>query len=104
DFNSFVSLDEVKNTKLSIVPLDDQYPNTFFYNYLLKEPQTIEQIEKFSNITIQQYNNLINPDILSNTFNYIKNQAKKVTQNSIVKYVENKFGKNNLGLRQTVTV
>ncbi|WP_369021588.1 FtsX-like permease family protein [Mycoplasmopsis synoviae] len=104
DFNSFVSLDEVKNTKLSIGPLDDQYPNTFFYNYLLKEPQTIEQIEKFSNITIQQYNNLINPDILSNTFNYIKNQAKKVTQNSIVKYVENKFGKDNLGLRQTVTV
>ncbi|TNK90550.1 hypothetical protein C4M96_04705, partial [Mycoplasmopsis pullorum] len=42
--------------------------------------------------------------ILSNTFNYIKNQAKKVTQNSIVKYVEKKFGKDNLGLRQTVTV
>ncbi|WP_036452547.1 hypothetical protein, partial [Mycoplasma buteonis] len=76
--------------------------NDFYY---LENPQTIARIETYGpTLTLKQYNDISNRNIRNEKFDFIKNGALKITKQNIYNQIAEKVGRENIGIRQSITV
>ncbi|WP_322909048.1 ABC transporter permease [Mycoplasmopsis felis] len=98
DYNDFLTVD------LSIADEKNQ-PDNFLNNiYFYQGTKKIIEIENIQNFNEEKYENLIDKNILTKKQNIIKEGALNIVKNEIYNYISEQVSKENIGIRQSITV
>ncbi|BBA22247.1 ABC transporter permease [Mycoplasmopsis bovirhinis] len=101
---NLLSFEEVQNTELKIAEATLQPSGINYNNFYYDGYKKIIQIEGYQNLDSKIYLNLTNKNIANDTLIKIRAGALKITKQNIYQYIANKVSKNNIGIRQTITI
>ncbi|WP_117275799.1 FtsX-like permease family protein [Mycoplasmopsis edwardii] len=101
---NIVTLDEINTILLTFAPQSDQPSGIKYSDFDFNSSKTIAQIEGHNKVDSETYLNLSNKSIANDLLIKIRNGALNITKQEIYKFAYERVSKENIGIRQTITI